>query len=268
MSGELEFQPDPPRGGAGDGALVVSLEAFEGPLDLLLTLAREQKVDLARISMVQLADQYLAYVAAAKRVSLDIAADYLVMAAWLAYLKSRLLLPPEETPSEEPSAAELAERLNLRLRLLEAMRDAGRRLMALPRLGRGVFVRGMPEGVRVITRSIFQLGYYDLLKSYAGYRERLDAHAPIHMEPIARFSVEDALHRLSDLLGADALPDWTTLETFLPTDLASAPLYRNALATTLVASLELVRTGRIAIQQPQPFGPIYLKRKPPESATE
>lgn len=241
------------------GGLVVALEGYEGPLDLLLDLARKQKVDLAKISILRLAEQYLEFVSAARRVRLDLAADYLVMAAWLAYLKSRLLLPPEERPSDEPTGEEMAEILQHRLRLLEAMRDAGQKLFGRPRLGYSTFSRGAPEDVRTITTPIWQLSYYELLQAYAEYRVRT-TEVPLQIRPIQRYTVEDALGRLSEFLGVDAPIEWSTLETFLPAEIKDGPLYRNAVATTLVASLELARSGRIRLRQPQPFGPIFIRR--------
>jgi len=252
---EADLAPGP---SAEAGGLVVSLEGYEGPLDLLLDLARKQKVDLAKISILNLAEQYLAFVAAARRVRLDLAADYLVMAAWLAFLKSRLLLPPEQQPSDEPTGEEMAELLQQRLRILESMRDAGTRLLGRPRLGLSVFSRGAPEDVRTITTPIWQLSLYELLRTYAEFKVRT-TDVPLQIRPIQRFTVEDALRRLVDLLGGGAL-DWATLETFLPSEIREGPLYRNAVATTLVASLELARSGRIDLRQPQAFGPIYIRR--------
>lgn len=254
------FEPDLAPGPSPEaGGLVVSLEGYEGPLDLLLDLARKQKVDLGKISILKLAEQYLDFVAAARRVRLDLAADYLVMAAWLAYLKSRLLLPPEERPSDEPSGEEMAELLQQRLRILESMREAGQRLFGRPRLGFSTFSRGAPEDVRTITTPIWQLTYYELLQAYAEYKTRT-VEVPLQIRPIQRYTVEDALSRLAELLGSDGKIEWSTLEAFLPPAIKEGPLYRNAVATTLVASLELARSGRIRLRQPQAFGPIFIRR--------
>jgi len=255
-----DFEPDLAPGPSPEaGGLVVALEGYEGPLDLLLDLARRQKVDLGKISILKLAEQYLDFVAAARRVRLDLAADYLVMAAWLAYLKSRLLLPPEERPSDEPSGEEMAELLQQRLRILESMREAGQRLFGRPRLGFSTFSRGAPEDVRTITTPIWQLAYYELLQAYAEYKTRT-VEVPLQIRPIQRYTVEDALSRLAELLGSDGKIEWSTLEAFLPPAIKEGPLYRNAVATTLVASLELARSGRIRLRQPQAFGPIFIRR--------
>jgi len=263
VTAEELFEADPDRPALAPGEeLRVNLEGYEGPLDLLLDLARKQKVDLARISVLRLAEQYLAFIAEAKKVRLEIAADYLVMAAWLAYLKSRLLLPPEEKPVDEPSGEELAAQLQRRLRLLEMIREVADKLMGRPRLGLNVFGRGAPEGVRTITSPIWLDTYTDLLRAYSDHRARVEG-AVLHVRPIQKFTVEDALQRLRRLLGG--VPDWATLEAFLPADLRDGAVYRNAVATTLVASLELVKSGRLELRQPQPFGPIFVRRRDGET---
>ncbi len=239
--------------------LVVDLEGYEGPIDVLLTLAREQKVDLTRISILQLADQYLAFIAAARRLRLEIAADYLVMAAWLAYLKSRLLLP-EPSPPDEPNGAELAAALAHRLRRLEAMQQAGARLMARPQLGRDVFARGAPEGLPRVLKPVYDATLYDLLKAYGDQRRRKEASV-LHIEPPELYSMDDALQRLSRLLGR--MPDWRTMMSFLPPGLRGGLVERSAVAATFAASLELERAGRLQLRQDSVFGPIYL-RSPPE----
>ena len=242
-----------------EASLVVDLEGYEGPLDVLLALARTQRVDLTRISILQLAEQYLAFIREARRLRIEVAADYLVMAAWLAYLKSRLLLP--EVPDEdEPSGAELAARLAFQLRRLEAMREAAARLMARDRLGWDIFARGAPEGVRVVRTNVFEASLYDLLKAYADHRLR-QAPAPLLFERATVYAVEDALNRLRELLGV--LPDWQTLESFLPADLGQGVSLRSAVASTFVASLELVRQGRVELRQGNAFGPLYMRRTPP-----
>jgi len=239
----------------GPHQLVLELDGYEGPIDLLLALAREQKVDLAKISILALADQYLDFIARQRQLRLEIAADYLVMAAWLAYLKSRLLLPqpPEDN---EPGAAELAAVLEHRLRLLEAMQTAGGRLMARPRLGHDVFPRGMPEGLAVVAVPIYELGLYDLLRAYGENRRRA-VEAVLAIAPSSFHSVDEALKRLSRLLGQ--MPDWRELTSFLPEELRGELFQRSALAATFAATLELARRGRIELRQDRTFGPIYLR---------
>jgi segregation and condensation protein A len=236
-------------------ALVLDLDGYEGPIDLLLALAREQKVDLARISILALADQYLAFIAAQRQLQLEIAADYLVMAAWLAYLKSRLLLP-EPPDDETPSAAELAEALSHRLRLLEAMQRAGAALMARPLLGRDVFARGAPEGFDTIDRSVFELSLYDLLKAYGDSHRRLHGQV-LTIAPSTYQSLADALERLAQFVGQ--VPEWRELITFLPAEWLDGGSRRSALAATFAATLELARSGRLELRQDRVFGPIYLR---------
>lgn len=240
---------------APDERLVVDLEGFEGPLDLLLTLAREQKVDLKRISILKLADQYLEFIAHARRLRLEVAADYLVMAAWLAYLKSRLLLPEQEQ-EEEPSASEMAAALAFQLQRLQAMQDAGAKLLSRPRLGLEVFRRGAPERFRSIRTPVYEVTLFDLLKSYGDHHRRRQT-ATLHISPNELFTVEQALSRLQRLLGRT--PDWQSISSFLPPDIREGLVARSALASTFVASLELARSGRVQIRQNTPFGPIYLK---------
>jgi segregation and condensation protein A len=240
------------------GRFVVDLAGFEGPLDVLLELARRQKVDLTRISISTLADQYLAFIAEARRVRLDIAADYLVMAAWLAYLKSRLLLPVAD--HEEPTAEQMAEALAFQLRRLEAMREASDRLFARPLVGRDVFVRGAPEGVPVERAVRFDVTLYDLLTAYAVQRQRREAGAVLRIGPPRVITIEEALERLSRLVGK--LPDWETLARLLPLGLVDPLLQRSALASTLVAGLELARQGALQMRQFVPFGPIYVRGGP------
>jgi segregation and condensation protein A len=260
MSGAEPFElvkPEPPPG----AELVVDLAGYEGPIDMLLTLAREQKVDLTKISILQLADQYLAYIAAVRRLRLEIAADYLVMAAWLAYLKSRLLLP-EPQPPDEPSGAELAAALTHQLQRLEAMQQAGARLMAGPQLGRDVFPRGAPEGLPKVLRPIYSATLYELLKAYGDQRQRKES-AVLHIEAPELYSMDDALQRLGQMLGR--VPDWRMLATFLPPGLRGGIVRRSAIAATFAASLELARAGKIQLRQDSAFGPIFL-RSPPETS--
>ncbi|HUK10241.1 MAG TPA: ScpA family protein [Stellaceae bacterium] len=257
------FEQDPPPAGGEPTELVVDLGSYEGPIDVLLTLAREQKVDLTRISILRLADQYLAFIAAARRLRLEIAADYLVMAAWLAYLKSRLLLP-EPAKDDEPTGPELAEALAHQLQRLEAMQRAGARLMALPQLGRDVFARGTPEGIPVVRRTVYDATLFELLKAYGDGRARA-ASSVLHIEPAELYSVDDALQRLSRFLGR--MPEWRMMASFLPPDLRFGLIQRSAIAATFVASLELVREGRLQLRQDKLFGPIYLRSPPLTEAT-
>jgi segregation and condensation protein A len=235
--------------------LVLDLDGYEGPIDVLLALAREQKVDLARISILALADQYLAFIAARRRLQLEVAADYLVMAAWLAYLKSRLLLP-HPPADEEPSGEELAAALGHRLRLLQAMQAAGVRLMARPHLGHDTFLRGMPEGIAVVAVPVYELGLIDLLRAYGDNRRRQGA-ARLTIEPTHFHSMDDALSRLLGVVGR--VPEWRELAAFLPEELRGEAFRRSALAATLAALLELARRGRVELRQERSFGPIWLR---------
>ncbi len=241
-------------------AFLLDLDGYEGPIDLLLALAREQKVDLAKLSILALADQYLAFIAAQQRLRLEIAADYLVMAAWLAYLKSRLLLPEPPPEDEGPSGAELEAALRHRLRLLEAMQRAGAALMALPQLGRDVFLRGMPEGLPTIDQPVYQLSLYELLAAYSEGHRRSHARV-LTIEPPALHSLDDALRHLTQFVGH--VPEWRELAAFLPAELRGAVFRRSALATTFAATLELTRAGRVELRQDRPFGPIYLRSAAP-----
>jgi len=239
-----------------DAALYLELDGWEGPLDLLLDLARRQKVDLRAISILDLADQFIAYVEHAAALRLELAADYLVMAAWLAYLKSLLLLPKEE--QDEPTAAELALRLQLRLQRLGAMREAGARLMARDRLGRDVFLRGAPEGLRIERRNAWQCEWFDLVHAYGQVKART---APvIHLvRERAVMTLESALSRVAAMLGVTM--DWMTLEEFLP-PYADPQLRRSALASSFVAALELARQGKAEIAQHETFGELRLRAVP------
>ncbi|GLR47521.1 segregation and condensation protein A [Sphingomonas astaxanthinifaciens] len=238
---------------ADDETLQLHLSAWEGPLDLLLSLARAQKVDLKHISILELVEQYLAYLEGAKALKLEIAADYLVMAAWLAYLKSCLLLPKD--PAQDPSPEELAARLQLRLQRLDAMREAGARLMARDRLGRDVFVRGAPEGLRQIRKSKWDASLFELAAAYGQVRAR---SAPV-MHVVARRAVltlEEAIERVSALIGTAI--EWTRLERFLVPSHDPA-FARSALASSFVAALELARQGRLEMRQEEPFAPLELR---------
>src|SRR5256885_4423403 len=238
----------------GEGELIVNLEGFEGPLDLLLSLARDQKVDLRRISMVALVDQYLAHVAQARRIRLELAADYLVMAAWLAYLKSRLLLP-EPPAGEELSGQEMADALQWQLRRLEAMQEAGVRLMARPQLGKDVFTRGQPEGVVVVRRAVWDVKLYDLLAAY-GHQVRPKDADTYQIEPMQFFSVEEAAERLGRMLGIAI--DWQSLEAFLPAGLTRPTPRRSAPPSTLVARPRPAQGGSGAPRPRARFRPISL----------
>ena len=238
--------------------LVVDLGSYEGPLDALLELARLQKVDLVHISILALAEQYLAFIQRARALRLEIAADYLVMAAWLAYLKSRLLLPQQEGEEAEPTGTEMAAALRFQLQRLEAMREAGVRLLALPQLGVDVFPRGAPERPQIVKKPYYELTLYELLKAY-GAQQRRTAETTLHIVPTQLYSMDDALARLRDMLGK--VPDWQTLMNFLPSNLRGPLVLRSAVAATFAASLELTRSGQAQLRQDRPFGPIYLRAR-------
>jgi segregation and condensation protein A len=239
-------------------ALVVDVDGFEGPLDLLLSLARTQKVDLRQISILALTEQYLEFIEKARQMRLELAADYLVMAAWLAYLKSRLLLPPE--PGEEgPSAEDLAARLAFQLERLAAMREVAARLMGRDRLGRDRFVRGMPESVSSARRVVYTAGLIDLLQAYARVRTR-DDFRPYALDRESVFTMEEALERLRPLMGDVA--EWTDLMSFLPKGWETDPRRRrSATAANFAAALELAKSGRVQIRQSETFAPIHLRRR-------
>lgn len=237
--------------------LIVDLDGYEGPLDVLLALARDHKVDLKTLSILALAEQYLIFINEARRLRLELAADYLVMAAWLAYLKSRLLIP-ESHDDDEPSGEEMAARLAFQLQRLEAMRDVSARLMSRERMGYEVFTRGRPEGIRVIRNSVYDLSLYELLKAYADQTVRKGSDEPLRLRRDFITSVEDALNRLEEILGR--MPDWTVLQTFLPANMLNPLETRSATASTFAASLELAKQGRVKLRQGQAFGPIYLRK--------
>jgi segregation and condensation protein A len=240
-------------------ALIVDVDGFEGPLDLLLTLSRSQKVDLRRISVLQLAEQYLAFVERAKALRIELAADYLVMAAWLAYLKSRLLLPPD--PAEEgPSGEELAAHLAFQLERLQAMREVAAKLMARDRKGRDFFVRGLPEEISRTRRFRYDATLYDLMQAYARLRTR-DEFRPWAFDRADVYGLDEALARLRSMLGR--FPGWARLADFLPEDWRGQPARRrSATAATFAASLELARAGQIELRQAETFAPVELRRKP------
>jgi segregation and condensation protein A len=242
---------------SGEPSLVVDVDGFEGPLDLLLHLARNQKVDLARISIVALADQYLKFVERVRAMRLELAADYLVMAAWLAYLKSKLLIP-KQADEEGQTGEELAAVLQFRLKRLEAMRDAAARLVNRNRLGRDVFARGMPEAVILEKRNEYSASLYDLLTAYAAQRQR---HAITNVRIAKRgvWSLQEAREILTRLIGS--FKDWTALDSFLIDYLTSPEERPTAIASSFAASLELVREGKIEVRQHAAFEPLYLRSR-------
>jgi segregation and condensation protein A len=251
----------------GSEALIVTLDGFEGPLDLLLVMARTQKVDLAKISVLALAEQYLAFVERALKLRLELAADYLVMAAWLAYLKSRLLLPKDTgKDDEQPTGDELAARLAFRLMRLEAMRNAGGQLMTRHRLGRDVFARGRPEGLRTIRVRKYTAVIFDLLKAYADQRRRTVKR--VHVVPRRTvWSIKEARARLEALLG-ERTEEWVHLDAFLKQYGAVPDIARTARASSFGASLEMAREGLVELSQSEPYAPIYLRRREPGAAWE
>jgi len=241
--------------------LVVDVSGFEGPLDLLLTLSRTQKVDLMQVSVLQLADQYLAFVEQARALRIELAADYLVMAAWLAFLKSRLLLPPDPE-AEGPSAEDLAAHLAFQLERLQAMREVAARLMGRDRLGHQRFARGAPETVTRSRRVAWQAGLIDLMRAYARLRTR-DEFRPYAFDRTDIFTMEQALDRVRAMLGYAG--DWTSLASFLPDGWDGDPQRRrSATAATFAATLELARQGRIELQQAGTFAPLNIRNKRPE----
>jgi segregation and condensation protein A len=240
-------------------ALIVDVDGFEGPLDLLLTLSRTQKVDLRKISVLQLAQQYLGFVEQAKVLRIELAADYLVMAAWLAFLKSRLLLPPD--PGDEgPSGEELAAHLAFQLERLAAMRDVAARLMARDQLGRDFFARGIPEDVTRLRRVTYTASLLDLMQAYARTRTR-DEFRPYSFDRTNVYTMEQALDRMRGLIGYAG--DWTDLVSYLPDGWETDPARRrSATAATFAASLEMVKQGQIEMRQGEVFTPISVRRKP------
>lgn len=254
--GSWDSQPEAQPDSGGD-ALYLEIDGWEGPLDLLLDLARRQKVDLRKISILELVDQYLTYIEQAEALRLELAADYLVMAAWLAYLKSALLLPRDE--QEDPSPEELALRLQLRLQRLGAMREAAARLMGRDRLGRDVFPRGAPEGLRVDRKHLWQCSWFDLIRAYGDVKVRSEPVLHIVRERMV-MTLDSAIARVSSMLGVAI--DWMDLRDFLPPAheaWTNPQLRRSALASSFVAALELARTGKAEIAQEVTFGPLRLK---------
>ncbi|MBB3929189.1 segregation and condensation protein A [Kaistia hirudinis] len=247
-----------------DETLHVDVDGFEGPLDLLLSLARTQKVDLARISILALADQYLAYIEKLRELRLELAADYLVMAAWLAYLKSRLLLP-EPAAAEGPSGEEMAAALAFRLQRLEAMRDAAARLVNRDRLGRDVYPRGAPEPVEISSKTAYSATLYDLLMAYAAQRQR-QMVSIVHVRKRQVWSLADGREILTRMIGR--LAEWTPMEVFLSPYLVTPEMRATVLASSFGASLELVREGRVLVRQSGAFAPLYLRDPGAEGADD
>ena len=248
--------------GETEAAFVVDVDGFEGPLDLLLELARRQKVDLAKISVLALVEQYLEFIDAAQKVRLELAADYLVMAAWLAYLKSRLLLP-DAPKGEEPLAADLATALANRLKHLEAIRAASQILMERPRLGRDIFARGLPQPVDVVKTSEFQASIYDLLSAYASLRQK-QANTRVTFKKREVWSIAEARVALERLTGLAR--DWTVMDDYLISYCVTPDLRRTVRASCFSASLEMVREGRVEIRQDRAFAPIWLRGAGPRAA--
>jgi len=254
---DLRFEGEFAEAAEGEPALVVDVEGFEGPLDLLLTLARQQKVDLAKISILALADQYLAFIDAARKLRLELAADYLVMAAWLAYLKSRLLLPEQPAP-DGLSAEDMANALANRLRRLEGIRQVAEQLLNRPQLGRDVFQRGQPEPIAEIKRPEWSATLYDLLSAYAA-RRQTQARSQVRMPKRTVWSLAEAREAIERLIGRSF--DWSPLDQYLIEYLVEPVLRPTVLASSFAAMLELVREGRVEVHQHSPFATLYLRAK-------
>ena len=251
MSGDAFDQP--PRA----QTFVVDIDGFEGPLDLLLALAREHKLDLAKLSILDLAQQYLDFIEQARNLRLEVAADYLVMAAWLAFLKSKLLLPDEEQEGE-PTGEELAAQLAFRLKRLDAMREAGAKLLNRDRLGRDFFAHGMPEGITLVRHSAYEANVYDLLKAYANQRQRT-AIDTIHFSARAVWSIQEARQRLEAILGTPV--EWAPIDELIAQFLPTPELRRTALASSFGASLEMTREGVTELRQKNAFAPLLIRRR-------
>ena len=251
--------PDSDLAPAASEALIVDVAGFEGPLDLLLALARTHKVDIAKISILALVDQYLAYISEAQRLKIEIAADYLVMAAWLTFLKSRLILPREKEADDAPSADEIAQRLAFRLMRLDAMRRAIAELMTRKRLGRDVFQRGMPEQVSTVSEVRWTAEIYDLLKAYSDLRRR--TVKVTHVVKARRvWSIKQARQKLEGLVG-QAIGDWVELDQCLRSYLGTGEEEKTVVASSFGATLEMAREGMIELRQDEPFSPIYMRRR-------
>jgi len=235
--------------------LVLDVGGFEGPIDVLLTLARDQKVDLKQISILELADQYLYWVTKISSTNLELAADYLVMAAWLAYLKSRLLIP-DMSSEDEPTGEEMAEALQFQLRRLESMQESGARIMARPQLGKDFFKRGEPERFGYNSTSIYEVSMFDLLSAYGEHTHRSNVKT-LHIQGSDLFSPDDALKRMMGMIGK--IPDWALLDQFLPIELRGDIISRSAIASTFVAALQMTKDGKMQMRQGAAFEPIFVK---------
>ena len=252
--------PTPENAPSADEALNVDVAGFEGPLDLLLALARTQKVDIAKVSVLALAEQYLAFIGELQKLRLEIAADYLVMAAWLAFLKSRLLLPRDKSEDGTPSGEELAQRLAFRLMRLEAMREQAARLMTRSRLGRDVFARGMPERVKSFRDIRYTAEIYDLLRAYSDSRSRTVKRVHV-VKARTVWSIKDARRRLERLVGDTAAGAWVQLDLFLESYLPADATRPTVLASSFGATLEMAREGLVELHQEAPFAPIYVRKR-------
>ena len=257
MNAEQEFETELAERSGDEPSLMVDVEGFEGPLDLLLTLARQQKVDLAKISILALADQYLAFIEEARKMRLELAADYLVMAAWLAYLKSRLLLP-DQHPAEGLSAEDMANALALRLRRLEAIRKFAEQLMNRPQLGRDVFERGQPEPIAEIKHPQWSATLYDLLSAYAS-RRQIQTRSVVRVAKRTVWSLAEAREALERLIGQSM--DWSPLDQYLVAYLTDPAMHATVLASSFAAALEMIREGRLEAHQQGAFSPLYLRKK-------
>lgn len=251
--------PDAENAPLASEALIVDVAGFEGPLDLLLALARTQKVDLAKISVLSLVEQYLEFIREAQRLKLEIAGDYLVMAAWLAFLKSRMLLPKEKVETGEQSAEEMAQRLAFRLARLEAMRNAMAHLMTRKRLGRDVFGRGSPEGVKTVRDTEWTAQIYDLLKAYADQRRRTVKVTHV-VKARKVWSIKEARNRLEKLVG-ESTGHWVQLDLFLHQYLSQGEETKTVIASSFGATLEMAREGVVELQQESPFAPLYVRKR-------
>jgi segregation and condensation protein A len=263
MMDDVNFDTEFPERGADEPALVIDVEGFEGPLDLLLMLARQQKVDLAKISILALADQYLAFIEEARKLRLEIAADYLVMAAWLAYLKSRLLLPEQHEP-DGLSAEEMATALAQRLRRLEGIRQVAEQLLNRPQLGRDIFARGQPEPIAEIKRPEWTATLYDLLSAYAVQRQK-QARAYVRVRKRTVWSLAEAREAVERLIGGAT--DWCRLDEYLIAYMVEPALAATVRASSFAATLELVREGHIQVHQQAAFAPLYVRKRPDNEAS-
>jgi segregation and condensation protein A len=268
MQNAVQFEEDAPRSAADlvtdeTDNLLLNIDGYEGPIEILLDLARNQKVDITKISILQLARQYLVFIERAQKMNLELAAEYLVMAAWLAYLKSRLLLPRQDNDNE-PSAAEMAEALQFQLRRLEAMQNAAQKFRELPQLGQKVFARGQPEGLGVRTHVTWDVSLFDMLRAYGDIQQRRN-DGRYDLPHYNLMSMDEAIIRMNRMLGKlpkiGAFSAWTTLESFVPEGIKDRLFGRSALASTLTASLELAKQGLIEIRQDGIYRPVYMRAK-------